>query len=144
MGWVTGDVSILWVPIYELMLLPIFTLKPAAFHFFSLLVALNFLLSCSFILLPTPFLYLLFLIYHSHSLFMTFLITYFSPCCYLFSYFLFCKLTSSQIDRQSKTSDRGGKMLGGEDKVLFVCMCIHCVLRWGKDEEGIQYNMFPV
>lgn len=101
-------------------------------------VALNFLLSCSFILLPIPFLYLFFLIYLSRSLFTIIFITYFSFC-YWFSYFLFCKLTSSQIDRQSKTSDRGEKMLGGEDKVLFVCMCIHCVLRWGKDKEGIQY-----
>lgn len=49
---------------------------------------------------------------------------------------------SSKIDGQTETSDGGDKMLGGKNEVLFVCMCVHCVLKWGK--YGAGYNMFPI
>lgn len=42
-------------------------------------------------------------------------------------------LKSSQVDRQSETSDGGKEMLRmGEDKVvLCVCVCVHCGLSQG-------------
>lgn len=100
-------------------------------------------LSCSCTLLPTSFLYLFFLIYLPHSLFM--ISSYHLFFFLLFSgfppFFVFNSM-NSQIDRQSETSDGGEKMLGGKNEVLFVCMCVHCVLKWRK--YGAGYKMFPI
>ena len=113
----------MWVPIYELTLSSILTLR----HSFSRLLSLcGSHLSFSFLYLPCSFSFISLILYDFFSSLFFFL--YFSN----FPAFYF-NLMSSQIDRQSKTS---------EDSLVYVCVCSLWVEVGVKMEQA--YNILPL
>lgn len=86
----------------------------------------------------TPHLILILSLSHLSSSFFIydiFLSLIFLSVVFWFSSFPFFNSMNSKIDGQTETSDGGDKMLGGKNEVLFMCMCVHCVLKWGINME---------
>lgn len=125
-GWITGEASILWVPICELILSPILILRPAAFpfsHCDSPLTA--FLIPLSYSL---PFSHILLFFFLTYFLPLHFHIIYSSS--YGFPIFLlsFLNYINSQIDTERQLM--GGKLFR-KGRESFVCVCVSAMCSRG-------------